>query len=262
MVDDVAMSTENVHPAIVLGSPEGFWDTGTLGRPDWVKVMVAASWAKYLNPTMLDENRTIFSEFAKSAGLWNSPAELVLELNPVYVVESILSILTANGISRSTFHSQLVGALKDRWEEQFLPQRSKMMGPGGSVFDISDSERATSTEFTMTATVNGYAYSADGKAQKAAIVALLLYVVLALSHLAYSMWTGNSSSSWDSVADMTALAMNSRSSQRLQNTGAGIETPAVYKSRVRIRDDEVKVNVAFDDTFSGTLRLQANKTYG
>ncbi|KAI9699318.1 MAG: hypothetical protein M1836_002928 [Candelina mexicana] len=131
--------------------------------------------------------------------------------------------------------------------------------------------------------VVGYAYSSQGIAIKFALAILLLHVLLAFAHTIYSVWTGLSSSSWDSATEITALALNSSPSKALQNTCAGIERVATMGLQVRIMERnedgkgaehlELVLGEAADgfqpkeeliarDVDAEYVRLRTNKAYG
>ncbi|KAJ9663789.1 hypothetical protein H2201_005510 [Coniosporium apollinis] len=271
LAEDVLLTGKWSWPSRVSGDLPGFDNTGTLQSINKTKIFPSAAWARYLNPTVLGENRTIFSEMASMTGLWNSPGS-DLALSPL-VVESILSLMTANGISRNAYNATLIGDLKglddqsnpwnlSDWALEFLPRGQ--LGEGGSAFVISEDAQQNATMFHMRAAVNGWAYSGDGKTQKVALIVLLLYVLLAFGHLCYSTWTGNTSGAWDTAPEITALAMNSRPTEKLENTGAGLTTLAVFKHTVRVQENlhnPGHVEIVFDDTKDGCRIMRPNRAY-
>jgi hypothetical protein len=128
------------------------------------------------------------------------------------------------------------------WMSDILPKGGKM-GRGGNAFNVSVADQSRSTMLKMVATVNGYAYSSSGITQKTQMVVLALYILLALCHICYSLYTGISSSSWGSGPEVAALAMNSEPATELKNTGAGIQTVEVFKHKVKVqaRGDELQM---------------------
>lgn len=66
------------------------------------------------------------------------------------------------------------------------------------------------------------------------IVTLLTYSGIATLHYIYSVWSAESSNSWDSISEIVALALSSEKPSSLQNTVAGIETPGIFEQRVRV----------------------------
>jgi hypothetical protein len=85
-------------------------------------------------------------------------------------------------------------------------------------------------------------------------------VLLALGHIGYSAVTGWYSSSWGSPSELTTLAMNSTPTDRLRNTGGGIETIAVFREKVMIRLKDDRAQILFED-MNGGRKLQPNVSY-
>lgn len=83
-------------------------------------------------------------------------------------------------------------------------------------------------------TVQGYGYSTRGTGAKFAVVILSIYCMVVVAHLPYAAITGISSTCWDSIGEVTALAMNSTPTERLRNTCASITKTRIYKLPVRI----------------------------
>jgi len=55
-----------------------------------------------------------------------------------------------------------------------------------------------------------------------ALVVLVTYCVFSLSYVVYSVVSGVSSNSWDTIAEITALALNSKRPDYLGYTSAGL----------------------------------------
>lgn len=104
----------------------------------------------------------------------------------------------------------------------------------GDAYDINPPANAEWSSSHLSVSVVGYAYSSDGATSKLACGILLFHVLLAFLHTIYSLKSGLSSSSWDSVAELVALAMNSTPSDALRNTCAGIELPSTMGLPVKI----------------------------
>lgn len=82
--------------------------------------------------------------------------------------------------------------------------------------------------------ISGYGYGPNVLAVQVSLVILSLYCMVTIAHILYSVWTGNSSSAWDSISELVALAINSRPAQELQDTCAGIYSAKIFGQRVRI----------------------------
>lgn len=94
--------------------------------------------------------------------------------------------------------------------------------------------------FPLKYTVPGFGYGANVAPVQISLVILFLYCVVTISHIAWSVGTGISSSAWDSISEIVALAINSRPAQELQNTCAGIQGMDVFKKRVRVAGTDFK----------------------
>ncbi|MCJ1464151.1 hypothetical protein MMC07_002764, partial [Pseudocyphellaria aurata] len=95
---------------------------------------------------------------------------------------------------------------------------------------------------------------------------MLTYCILALTHLIYSAVSGVSSTAWDSVAELVALAMNSSPTETLHNTCAGMVGRKAYDTRVRVlKTSEKHLELVFGearDTNAEYSKLAMNESYG
>ena len=128
-------------------------------------------------------------------------------------------------------------------------------------FDLDASVYPNATKLTMHAHATGYAYSSKGTTAKVSIVILLLYSTLAVSHWLYLCWNGETSSSWDSGGEIAALALNSSQTDKLRNTGAGIESTEVFAEQVRVIAVGDRLELAFDHT-PDQEKVELNGFYG
>ena len=88
----------------------------------------------------------------------------------------------------------------------------------------------------MDCEVFGYAWYTSSVSDYLAICVVVAYMFIAI---AYTVWvlfvTGVTSSSWDTVTELLALALQSPVSEKLSGSGAGVERLATYKRLVRLR---------------------------
>lgn len=82
---------------------------------------------------------------------------------------------------------------------------------------------------------SGYGYNASPITVKLAIVVLLIYLAMTAAYIVYSVSTGYAATSWDSIAELTALALNSEPPKALKNTSVGIDTVETYRRPINIR---------------------------
>jgi hypothetical protein len=88
----------------------------------------------------------------------------------------------------------------------------------------------------------GYGYRWEGsRTTQFGISVLLLHMVVAIMHTVFVLsellgTNGGIQRSWETIPEMFALMMNSRPSERLQNTCAGIEEDTTWHEKVGIRE--------------------------
>ena len=117
----------------------------------------------------------------------------------------------------------------------------------------------------------GFTYNSGGTAIKLATAVMIAYCSLAVGHMIYLGSTGISSGSWDSAAEIVALAMNSAPTQHLQNTCSGIIGMKPFRTRVRIlatrstAGEEDHLELVFGEQAEAQGRgvnMEFNKEYG
>ena len=124
----------------------------------------------------------------------------------------------------------------------------------------------------VSSTFEGYAYNTRGATPKVAICFLLAYYIVAVIHILYAGITGISSTYWDSIGKVTALAVNSTPTALLRNICAGITELDIFNIPVRflaMRDDEQgdgeHLELVFGEVDEKTVEhktLQANRVHG
>lgn len=76
------------------------------------------------------------------------------------------------------------------------------------------------------------------------IIVLLLHMALAITHLLFILYktyiVGDGMvSSWTTIAELTTLALNSKPSERLTNTSAGVNAAGTWRQPVAIREGKL-----------------------
>ncbi|KAL8771365.1 MAG: hypothetical protein Q9209_003271 [Squamulea sp. 1 TL-2023] len=225
------------------------------GNDKWPAVSIDPHWAKYLDPKIKESNATVFQTLADAAGLqhmssFDGP-------NIGFLIESILATMIVNGLARRKYNHGIIGELKDwdfnsdkrpcgTWCKQMMPLHGSM-GAGGCVYILNKVFQTNATRLTMHAGSTGYAYSPKGFTTVLSIAILLIYSCIVLTHWSYMIWVKESSNSWHSSSEIAALAMNSRPTDVLRNTGAGVETSRIFRQRVRIVSVGEKVELSFEE---------------
>ncbi|OJD32506.1 uncharacterized protein BKCO1_37000136 [Diplodia corticola] len=107
-------------------------------------------------------------------------------------------------------------------------------GDPWGVAGLEAARRGTALRTALAA--EGLAYSARGASVVVAVVVLVVYAVYVVAFVAYVVgWRPETSAAWDSISELTALAVSSRRTERLRHAGAGIETVGVYREPVNVR---------------------------
>ena len=229
-------------------------------------VVVTEDWARYLNPSIEYLNTTVFGILM---GL-----NATLYITEQYRAETILTAMVANGLSRIGSTSQLQGSVKTITEPDQsigLDGNYWFAGKGNNVFQVDPDESKDWVKFRVSSTVQGYAYNTHGTTIRLAIGLLLIYCFVSLAHIIYAGISGISSTCWDSIGEVTALAMNSTPTAALRNTCAGITELSIFKLPVRVlafRDaegDGEHLELVFGDLDEKTLEnktIKTNRAYG
>ena len=226
-------------------------------------VIVTEEWANYLNPSIIYLNTTVFDTLMG----------LDTTLHPIGQAEIILSEMIANGLSRIGSTSQLQGTVKQVTE----PDQSAGLdgdywfaGKGNNVFQVDPAESKDWVKFRVSSTVEGYSYNTHGTITKFAIGLLLAYCFVAVAHILYTGISGISSTCWDSIGEVTALAMNSTPTVLLRNTCAGITELNIFKLPVRVlafadaEGDGEHLELVFgnlDEKMLESKTIKANRVY-
>ena len=230
------------------------------------QVTVTKDWAEYLNPVLPSINSTVFNTLMSNQVNLSGAADLS--------ARTILAALLANGLSRSGYLAQVEGNPRTAFSPDLnitTIDGNYWLSGKGDVFSLPANESDTWLKLRVWTDVQGYAYSTRGLAPKIAIAFLLTYCIFATCHILYAGVSGISATSWDSIAELTALAANSLPSEKLRNTCAGISESHVFKLPVRIlvspdvEGDGEHLEMVFGDMEEkrvGENRIVANRVYG
>ncbi|KAF4624009.1 hypothetical protein G7Y89_g14168 [Cudoniella acicularis] len=243
-------------PMITSGSPDNWFTGGQLGLnlsglPLWPRVKIAPAWAEAINPIIEQPSTSVFAKLCNSLARLNSISMAPL---PINAVESILVTIIADGLARTGGTSTILGSLKGiddsysagEWITEFLPKNS-VFGTGGSAFDYLYQVGDQSTRFEARTTVNGYGYGITTATLLSTLV-LLTYSLIAVIYIIYSIcFAKTTSSSWESITELVALAANSTPSSALRSTGAGIARLTTLKNQVGIRLSDNRLQMIFED---------------
>ncbi|KAH0561987.1 hypothetical protein GP486_003306 [Trichoglossum hirsutum] len=244
----------------------------------WPAISSTIEWAQSLNPVIDDQNTTAFASIASSAAVNASP-------DPTHpdVVEAILAMMFTDGLARIGSTATLQGKLKgvDQATEAVEPSDGEWVDEFmrfGNAYDVDKQASKDWINPRLIVYVNGWSYTSSDVTSQFALTVLMFHILLAFCHLIYSLIWGFSSSSWDSPAEITALALNSRPSAILQNTCAGISGLKTMKAHVRIvatkgtenGEDHLEMQFSSPGDEKGPLlspgalggKVEVNKAYG
>ncbi|KAI4199036.1 MAG: hypothetical protein LQ348_001955 [Seirophora lacunosa] len=226
-------------------------------------INISASWAQYIDPLIQGRNTSLLDMLIQEAKIQGE--------QPTSIPETIV-MLFVNGLARTAWGSTLQGEVKsiEPNGEGDLDGNYWIKGKG-DVIDVDPTESQDWVTFRVDSTLDGYAYNVMTTPPKIAIAILTAYVLLVVGHTLYSGITGISSNCWDTIAEVTALAVNSTPTAALRNTCAGISEFHIFKLPVRIlvsKDEEGEgehLELVFGRTDEEKVQertIKANRTYG
>ena len=166
--------------------------------------------------------------------------------NKYMLLELILASVFANGLShygsRRAFDLSSVNSTNNpfRWELQALPKTSNYWA---SLLSNSPRHNAILpapaysgyVDLRMRVQVVGYAWYASSFSTYLATAVVVTYMLLAIAQTVWVLKNGVTSSSWDTVTELLALALRSPVSDALRGSGAGIERLVTYERLTRVR---------------------------
>lgn len=224
-------------------------------------INISESWAQYLDPLIEPLNSSLFNVLMQYT-----------EGNVAGTVQNALVMLVTNGLARTAWGTTLQGDVKTVVldGEERLDGNYWLSGKG-DVFKVDPGLSHNWVTLRVDSTLKGYAYNTLTTPPCIAIALLTAYCLLVLGHIFYSAISGISSNSWDSIAELTALAINSTPTAALRNTCAGISELHIFKLPVRIlvnKDEEGEgehlelVLTKVDEEKMNERIIVANRTYG
>jgi hypothetical protein len=259
-------------PRVVAGLPDDWFTTGryqlnSKHQLTWPQVKITPDWAQHINPVIEELGMSVFSMLSNSVGRLNDISSAPYSIN---AVEGILAVMLADGMSRTSNLATIQGSLKgfdsNQWMQEILPG-SKVYGDGSSAFNYSYNPGDQFAELKMKVAVNGYGYGYSTATFLSCLV-LIIYSFIALVYVAHSTCVSQkTSSAWESITEMLALAKNSAPSSSLYNTGAGISSLSTLKKNVKIRPNDEHLEMVFEDedTYDRTgeenVEIEGNITY-
>ena len=167
------------------------------------------------------------------------------------LVEWILASVFVNGLSRYGSHrafnlAATVNGRSDpfKWDLKNPPHAPDF---SKSLFSLKPKHNAvlpapSGSGFVtqrMALQVSGYAWYTSSISDYLALAVVALYMLIAIVYTIHVLFiTGVTSSSWDTVTELLALALQSPVPESLNGSGAGIEKLATYRRLVRLKASE------------------------
>lgn len=227
-------------------------------------INITQEWAQYLDPMVESANRSIFDLLMQEHYVLQGSYSI--ESLNVFATETLVLMVT-NGLARISYDSTLQGSPKSIPGTPYIDGNYWLSGKG-NVFTVDPVESKDWVKFHVNSTLQGYAYNTQTLPPRLAIGVLTLYCIIALAHVIYSGITGISSTCWDSITEVTTLAMNSTPTKTLRNTCAGITELHIFQLPVRMfarPDDEgdgEHLELVFGDKETDGRLIKANRAYG
>lgn len=125
---------------------------------------------------------------------------------------------------------------------------------------------ATLSQITIFHQLTGSGYSKATTTVKLSLAVLATYCAFVLGHLLWTGCTGRVGSSWDSIADLIMLALNSRQPTHLGKISTGLESIKSFRHPVNIRvNNNNELELTFVDEIGkpgvASLKVEINKEY-
>ena len=226
---------------------------------------VQASWLKSLNPPLPKLNSSVFEQLVDAVGAQGDESSAYAPYPNRF--EGVLLFMVGNGLARMQSLTYPVGYAADvttPWWRSFLP-KGTTFGVGGDAYNRSAAVRQHAVANHLFVAVYGYAYAYfDSSSSLWSISIMLAYVLFAIVLFIALVRQGcYSSTSWGSVAELNALALESEPLEGdFANTTAGIDTlgPLKRSVRVAVRDDRLQI-VAANDTRLDDAPMMSNVEY-
>ena len=150
-------------------------------------IIVTEAWATYLNPVIPSLNTTVIDALMST-----SPDDRQLTtLEKVLAARWVLAGLLVNGLASIGATSRLQGDIKTIAGSDPIQLDGDYWFAGkGDMFIVDPKESKDWVKLRVDSTIEGYAYNIRGTSPKVAITFLLIYCVIALSHVLYAGISG------------------------------------------------------------------------
>lgn len=159
LVPSLSQGTRNTPGEITFVTEAGWTGSSDISPTPHMPVRLSAQWANYTNPYLDEHGMDVFARLSRAAGLSTSEPR-TMSLNIPYAVESIISLMIINGLSRMPYRTAVAGVLKGMnihahewgggdWAKELLPKDT--LGYGGQAYSITPEVEQLATKFQMKA---------------------------------------------------------------------------------------------------------------
>lgn len=93
-------------------------------------------------------------------------------------------------------------------------------------------------QYSVRRYASGYGYDSSTVPVRLSLSVLAAYAVAVAAYAIYTMTTGRTATSWDSIGEVILLALKSRQPENMDKCSIGVETMATYRKVVKIRINE------------------------
>jgi hypothetical protein len=198
-----------------------------------IHINVTKEWARYMNPTIPEQNTTVFGALASLLnGGQILSGDSQEKVNEKGMYAFLITSLLVNALSNNPQKFSIQGNITETADGQAYGD--DWFFHNANMFTVNSSESANWAKFRIESWVEGLSYGTEGKTIKVALCILLCYCFCATLHFLYSIISGLSSSSWDTMGELVALAMNSPPVRGIGATCTGIRTTGIFKELVKI----------------------------
>jgi len=152
------------------------------------------------------------------------------------VNSGILALALADGLARVGSGQSLSILLVNKSSALLLEDYEDTSDENGDVLDGAQAMAAVSnwTRLDIAFSRYGYGYGISTVTKRFAVAVLLGQAAIALATVAALALSKGVSNSWSSVGELVVLAINSKPTQRLENTGAGVSRLDTWKEKVTV----------------------------
>ena len=178
-------------PTLVASESETDWVNWDYPRYPQNPINITQAWARSLNPVVQSVNKTVF-ELIMQEKLDLQGRESIWASTSTF--KGALTLMISNGLGRVKFNSTLQGSPKSVMAPDGTSwiDGNYWLSGKGNVFTVDPEDAKKWVKFHVDSKLQGYAYNTQTVPPRLAIAVMIIYCVMALSHLLYSAITGKS----------------------------------------------------------------------